>query len=369
MVKTIILIVVSAGSVPAFGQIRLYDTKRDAAAQDAKKLADQIRSGELFRKETETLRLLTKQDAATVIADSREEMLSWINSFVSWSDLDALRAEVDVQTRREPPPDIAAEKRKLDELEANLKRGLAGVQAAAASATTAANAPKPGTPAQSSPAKSEDDIHSAVDAVKQRAGKDAAAVTTAVTVFTQLQSTYDTYTKQLKAINQVQDQLKELKTELKRALLVRLQVEESYLVTQVNLYERRERELEPVRRLLSVCRTPEGVPATEHLDETLQRLSNDPPRLDQASRALLACTSLAAEGNLPDRLFRLRLAELEHLRSVRVSAANAQVLEAFLGGGVDRLALYYQGGVKPETLAQIAQALATTGIFGKLLSQ
>jgi hypothetical protein len=63
------------------------------------------------------------------------------------------------------------------------------------------------------------------------------------------------------------------------------------------------------------------------------------------------------------------MAQLEHLRSIQLSAANARVYEAVLGGGVTRLALFYQGGVRPETIAQIGQALATAGIFGKFLSE
>lgn len=95
----------------------------------------------------------------------------------------------------------------------------------------------------------------------------------------------------------------------------------------------------------------------------------DPTALQLAVRALYTCTSLAARGKIPDNLYRVRLAQLEHLKSIQLSAANARVYESILGGGVQRLALFYQGGVKPETLAQIVQSLSTVGIFGKFLTQ
>ena len=84
---------------------------------------------------------------------------------------------------------------------------------------------------------------------------------------------------------------------------------------------------------------------------------------------MLVGADVASRGRLPERLYNLRAAELEHLHSIRLSAANAWVYETILGGGVERLALFYQGGVKPETLAQILQSLSTTGIFGKVLTQ
>jgi len=156
---------------------------------------------------------------------------------------------------------------------------------------------------------------------------------------------------------------------MKKALLARLSVEESYLLTQIALYARNEKEQNQVAHWQKQCIVPQGIPAEEFIDATLDRLASNRTELERAVRALYACGSLAAEGMLPGRLLRLRLAQLAHLRSIQLSVANAAVYEAVLGGGVERLALFYQGGVKPETLAQLLQSLSTAGIFGKFLTQ
>jgi hypothetical protein len=124
-----------------------------------------------------------------------------------------------------------------------------------------------------------------------------------------------------------------------------------------------------VRTLLSAYKRPEGASRDDRIDETLDKLAGDRDLLSRAVRSLYIGAALASQGALPDRLFNLRRSQLDHLRSIQLSAANAQVYEAILGNGVERLALFYQGGVKPQTLAQIAQALATTGIFGKFVTQ
>ena len=132
---------------------------------------------------------------------------------------------------------------------------------------------------------------------------------------------------------------------------MQLKVEEDYLLSRAALYDRREAELGPIRGLVKLCVIPQGVDA------------------DEAVRILYSCTSLAARGQIPNDLYRVRMAQLEHMKSIQLSAANARVYESVLGGGVERLALFYQGGVRPETLAQVIQSLSTTGIFGKLLTQ
>jgi hypothetical protein len=37
--------------------------------------------------------------------------------------------------------------------------------------------------------------------------------------------------------------------------------------------------------------------------------------------------------------------------------------------GVQRLALYYQGGIKPQTIAQIVTALSTLGLIPTVLTR
>ena len=58
----------------------------------------------------------------------------------------------------------------------------------------------------------------------------------------------------------------------------------------------------------------------------------------------------------------LRLAQEEHRFSIRKSAITARAYEVTVSTGVQRLALYYKGGIKPELIAQIIHAAATVAI-------
>ena len=78
---------------------------------------------------------------------------------------------------------------------------------------------------------------------------------------------------------------------------------------------------------------------------------------------LLNAASLAARGETPFRLALLRRAEEERRDSIRQSAAAARSYEQLLVNGAERLSLYYQGGIRPEDLARITNALATLGLI------
>jgi hypothetical protein len=342
----------------ANAQFRLYDAKRDAAAQEAKKTADKIQSGELFKKQERNLQALTEKDTATTVSDARVEMSTSINAFIRWSDIQNLVEDVKQKAARLPPHETKALQAKLAEQEAALQSQIKVIQAMATG----------DDPSLQRLADTLGQIDSVLKFAKDQLPKDQAAVTTSVAALDQLQTLYKEYQKQMQAVDSAVSKLQDLKIELKKALLGRLKVEEDYLLAKAALYERREKELEPVRMLLQE-KLPDSIGSDDRIDETLQRLATNEGQLRAAVQYLFIGASLAARGRLPDRLYGLRVAELEHLRSIRLSAANARVYEAIVGGGIERLALYYQGGVRPEALAQIVQSLATTGIFGKIVSQ
>ena len=95
------------------------------------------------------------------------------------------------------------------------------------------------------------------------------------------------------------------------------------------------------------------------------RLRNDPSPDVFGSMifALYNVASLAARDTTPQRLASLRLADEERRYSIRSSAVAAKSYETLTSTGTQRLATYYKGGIKPETLAQIASALATLGLI------
>lgn len=349
-------LVLVAGATSS-AQLRIYDAKRDAAAQEAKKSADRIRNGELFRKQSANVQELIRRDISTTVADARVEMQAKINALRQWSDVDDLHT-APAETAPPPPAEVESRKARLATSKAQIKAQIDALSAAA---------------------NEDDGLKSAVsrlgdvDAILKFADGNIAAgnagVETAISVLDQLQGLYKSYQDQFAAVNKAAARLTELKVDVKKALLARLKVDEDYLTTQVALHQRNNLEEKQVTHWRAQCAVPANIPKEELIEVTLDRLASNPAQLERAVRALYACGSLAAEGALPQRLLKLRLAQLEHVRSIRISAANARIYETVLGGGVERLALFYQGGVKPETLAQIIQALSAAGIFGKLVTQ
>ncbi len=88
-----------------------------------------------------------------------------------------------------------------------------------------------------------------------------------------------------------------------------------------------------------------------------------------APRALLELGALIARGDTPGKLAELRLAQEAHAYSIRKSAVRARAYELTVTAGVKRLALYHQGGIKPETIADFIHALSTAAIPPAILNR
>lgn len=90
-----------------------------------------------------------------------------------------------------------------------------------------------------------------------------------------------------------------------------------------------------------------------------------PPRSDSVAyaRALEVYASAVVWGPGSSRITELRIAREQHRHSLRVSLVEASAADLVVGNGVQRLALYHQGGIKPEVLAQLALQAATLGVL------
>ena len=345
--------------MPSAAQVRIHDAKRDAAAQEAKKVADKIQSADIFKKESSNLQIMSDRDVATTVADAKLEMETTINGLRQWSDVAELGARITILSPPTSQEDIEKRKEALAKATEALKNEINGISKSAGSD---ADELKPFIDKLG-------DVDSVLGFASNHLNVDSEGSRAAMAVIEKLQALYKSYTNQFDAVNKTDIRLRELRVNVKRALLARLSVEEDFLLTQVALYSRYEREFKELEHWKKQCIVPQGVPPDEYIDETLDRLAGSRDDLEKAIRSLYACGSLAAEGMLPGRLLTLRLAQVDHLRSIQLSAANAKVYEAVLGGGMERLALFYQGGIKPEALAGLMQSLSTVGIFVKLLTQ
>jgi hypothetical protein len=83
-------------------------------------------------------------------------------------------------------------------------------------------------------------------------------------------------------------------------------------------------------------------------------------------QTLHGASALAARGETPRRLAELRLAHEEHRFSIRHSAIVARSYEVALTSGTKRLARFYAGGIRPEKIAQLINTAAMVAIPGAI---
>ncbi len=77
--------------------------------------------------------------------------------------------------------------------------------------------------------------------------------------------------------------------------------------------------------------------------------------------------AVAARGNIAQRLAALREADENQRYSITQSMLSAQSYTQLLVTGSQRLSLYYEGGIHPDTLAQMMSALGTLGLIPTVL--
>jgi hypothetical protein len=84
---------------------------------------------------------------------------------------------------------------------------------------------------------------------------------------------------------------------------------------------------------------------------------------------LHVATSLASYGKLPGKIADQLVAQEEHAYSIRLSRVRARAYQLTVSTGVQRLALYHQGGIKPSLVARMIQAASTVAIPPILAAQ
>jgi hypothetical protein len=84
---------------------------------------------------------------------------------------------------------------------------------------------------------------------------------------------------------------------------------------------------------------------------------------------LYDATALVAHAKMPDQLYQIRLVQEESRYSIEKSAKIARARELTVSTGVQRLALYHKGGLKPTDVAQFVHALAAVAIPPSILAK
>jgi hypothetical protein len=361
---------------PAHGQ-RLYDKGRDEAAQEALKLADEVESGALFEKQLKNLSLLSQQDFATYFLGARRSMRASIDSFATWTEVSAVVNGADNAVTL--PASVTA---------ADAEAALADVKAKLAAAAKALDELKQSLVAADDPSTSRildglgdlksladyaDKLAKGIGDEKNRAAITAQSKQIAATLDT-LTGLYGRYAERLNNIKKLDQTLDGLKVPVQTVALQALQVDEEHWKTVGAINARREAEQGDIRDIIDDYRVrakrlgrSEGEKITVTLEEMVKSGNRD--GLNDAFLALYGAAALAARGTSPAKLAELRLAQEEHRYSIRRSAIMARAYEVTVSTGVKRLVLYYKGGIKPEQIAQIVQAIATLAIPPAILAR
>ncbi|MBA2659478.1 MAG: hypothetical protein H0U72_08030 [Nitrosospira sp.] len=369
--------------VQASSAQRFYDKERDEQAQEAKKLADQIKSGSLFDKQARNLTALMLNDFAVYFMDARRGLRADLNTITTWADVDAIVKKASLSVTKTPQysdPEIKDATDNLEKSLANAKQALKELTDKIAETDNQGLSALFGSLEGLASLKNQGD--------KLLSQKEVALVGDLIQNLENLRTVYETYNKRIKTI---ETELVELKIPLMQIAIDRLQIEEEHWTNIAAIQARRVTEEDEIKLLIDDynCRTgskplnvksaeesqltdhkcfseskPLNVKSAERVEETLYRFvqRKDRAQLVNTLLALYVATAIAARGNTPSKLVDVRLSQEEHLYSIRQSAVMARAYELTVSTGVQRLALFHKGGVKPETIAQVIHTLAAAAI-------
>ncbi len=97
--------------------------------------------------------------------------------------------------------------------------------------------------------------------------------------------------------------------------------------------------------------------------------TENPDLVPSMVSALYHVAAYAARADLPVRLAGHRESLELRAQAIHRDAANAAVYERVITNGMQRLAAYHKGGVRPENLASFIRALATAGLIPAILTR
>jgi len=127
-------------------------------------------------------------------------------------------------------------------------------------------------------------------------------------------------------------------------------------------------ELGTAQMALTDARIELGKRTTE-AGEGAEKRDNAYLRVRGLGLILYDATALIAHAKMPDQLYQIRLVQEESRYSIEKSAKIARARELTVSTGVQRLAVYHQGGLKPTDVAQFIHALAAVAIPPSILAK
>jgi hypothetical protein len=359
------------------GQHVFYNQKQDQTAQDAVSAAKQITSGAVFNTMVSNLDLQARQETDTVLAYTREVLRATLVSVEVWGPSDKV-----------PDDNIAGVKIcrslrcKLDTLEATIKKGsvldspgdqttvedrLKAISAKSAELHTAIKnlqaAAKTKDPAVIELLSHLGDAKDIVGYAKsigtltanQGLGKSldelGSGLDQAIALYNSVKSIWDGY----KAITVDPTSLRPAREEIELQLL---RLEEQHIKNLARIRAVAHLEAGDVLGRISNARQFLGtqLDSPAKIDETLRAAavsSFDRGKLNFMLLGLLEAAAAAASNDSIGRLELTREGQEERRYSIRRSAVNSSTYDQTIQAAVQRLAIYYKGGIKTSDLAAL----------------
>jgi hypothetical protein len=384
---------------------RIHDEARDKEAQKAQQLADEITSKTNFDKQLSNLDTLSKHDFDVYFTGAKRQMDLDLRTFRTWEDVNTLsdRVKITLNTADFIPAD------KTKEIVADLQvdcatgrttelgKAVCEAKAELKKMNDAVAASEANGKVLQEELKTRLEKIGAIEALVDKTesflksdSKDNKTIKGLSEVFINIANSYVNYVNKLAVIkNQPTDELRLL---LQRIAVESLQVEVDYWNRVGEIELRRANEETDLNflvkdvefRLTQVSKCLSVDPPTlqaERINVTFARAlalpmcrivdPEDPKKEIELPKeeivaylyqTLHSAAALAARGETPMKLAELRLAQEEHRFSIRHSAVMARSYEVALGSGTKRLARFYDGGLKPERIAQLIYSAATVAI-------
>jgi len=357
--------------VPMSMQAQLfYNAGRDAKGQQAVTQAKAVTNGQVFDKMIENLDRLSKASGDRFFNDAERQMRANLSFFRTWGHMQTFATGLEQRLRANLPGDATSAQIAIAaaDVETQTNKAKEALKELQDAAKTKFSAPAQIALIGSWFARLGELSDLIAFAEKFKAVQNAPAgfvdaANEAASLATSLGAMYKDFTV---ALSKMPDMVV-LETQIQL-----LSVNEDHLKQMARILTQRETDLEDTRLVLKRVAAElkfiheSSIPDDQDISHSIEARLTEPAD-DRILRAMIFvvynAAALAARDTTPQRLASLRLADEERRYSVRSSAVVARSYETLVSTGVDRLALYYKGGIRPETLAQIATALGTLGII------
>ena len=367
-----------------------YSEKKDKAAQDAVAGAKEIINNGVFEKMLANADSQSKQEATTTLAYTREQMKAKLASFSKWNSVKDTRDSVVsdirihnarcyspvcyvdvIEKRLEDSPffsDPVADRKAAEDRVDQIKQKVAELEKTVGQLEDAAKAQDPEILEQFSDLSN---TKAAVGYANQIAtiannkgvgnalNEISGGLDEMIALYTSAKGIWQGY----RAVKMDPTSLRPSREFIQLQLLT-LEQEHIAELSRIRANMRLEvgEALQNIQQARAFLQDAAVWKSSDQIEDTLRvaaignaiaRTEADPERLRMLLDGLFQCTSVLSSEDAAVKLASNRESDEERRFSIRRSAVNASVYDQTIQIAVERLALYYKGGIKPSDIAQL----------------